>query len=255
MSSRTPPTIEGRPSPLLAQWTLSADDAATLGVTSAREFSIYGVKVPVPLYGPEAWRSEYAVHEHRADGERLQHRLAQRERHRSTMWIAAEATNEDAMADMVAPSAIACLSAKPRWKRDAGAIPVRADGGLYVFLKQFYVPNRADIRAHFQVGFSLFLFATRQAGDALELALFEQDMSEQTAEDHYRLEQQIAGFLAAPRDLAGVEALIRAGDAHFHAFVLESPRSTLPVLETLLKHARTQTLKKAVQKRIAGFAS
>lgn len=255
MPASTPPTIAGQPSVLLAQWALRAEDAAALGVTCAREFFVYGAKAPVAAYGPDAWRSEYAVHEQRADGTTLQHHLAQRERHRSAMWIAADADNTDEMADMVAPSAIACLTAKPRWKRDAGAIPVRADGTMYVFLKQFYVPNRADIRAQFHGGFSLFLFATRRTGDDLELALFEQDMSEQTAEDHYRLEQHIGDFLAAPRDLASVEALIRAGDLHFHAFVLESPHSDRPVLEALLKHAKTQALKKAIQKRIAALSS
>lgn len=255
MPASTPPTIEGQPSVLLAQWALRAEDATTLGVTSAREFFVYGAKAPAPAYGPDAWRSEYAVRERRADGATLQHHLAQREGHRSAMWIAADADNADEMADMVAPSAIACLTAKPRWKRDAGAIPVRADGGLYVFLKQFYVPDRADIRALFHGGFSLFLFATPRDGDGLELALFEQDMSEQTAEDHYRLEERIGRFLAAPRDLASVEALIRAGDPHFHAFVLESPHSTRPVLEALLAHAKTQALKKAIQKRIAGMSA
>lgn len=126
---------------------------------------------------------------------------------------------------------------------------------MYVFLKQFYIPRKASIRSLFHVGFSLFLFATPKGDDEMELALFEQDMKEQTAEDHYRLEERIGRFLAAQHDLVAVEELIRTGDKDFHEFVLERPGAVRPMLEILLKHAKTKSLKSAAQKRLAGMSS
>jgi len=247
--SVTPPTIEKHPSVLLAEWQLRTEDAAALGLQLARDFCIYGAKVPVAMDNHEAWRSHYAVHEKRADGTVLQHHLAQRG---GVMWTASHAANMTEPADMVEPSSIPCLTIKPRWKRDAASIPVRSDGGMYVFLKQFYIPREASIRALFHVGFSLYLFATPKGDDEMELALFEQDMDEQTAEDHYRLEEKIGIFLAAPHNLVAMEELIQTGDKYFHEFVLEYPDTTRPMLEMLLKHAKTKTLKSVVQKRLAG---
>lgn len=122
---------------------------------------------------------------------------------------------------------------------------------MYVFLKQFYIPHQPSIQALFHVGFSLYLFATPKGDDEMELVLFEQDMGEQTAEDHYRLEEQIGSFLAAPHNLVAVEELIQTGDKYFHEFVLERPDATRPILEMLLKHAKTKSLKSAAQKRLA----
>lgn len=243
-----PLTIEKQPSVLLAEWQLRTEDAAALGLRLARDFCIYGAKVPSAMNNHEGWQSHYAVLEKHADGTVLQHHLAQRE---GVMWTAPHAVSTTEAADMVEPSSIPCLTIKPRWKRDAASIPVRSDGGMYVFLKQFYIPHKASIRALFHVGFSLYLFATPKGQDEMELALFEQDMGEQTAEDHYRLEEQIGIFLAAPHDLIAVEDLIQTGDKYFHEFVLERPGATRPMLQMLLKHAKTKNLKSAVQKRLA----
>ena len=251
MDTGISPLIEGQPSILLTQWVLDAKGAQALGVASAREFSIHGAKVPV-VGRDGSWRAHYLVRETRADGAVVAHHLAQRD---GVLWTADGACLGCDMADMVKPSAIPSLAAKPRWKRDAGCIPTRPDGRMYMFLKQFHVPISAKIRAHFHCGFSLYLFATPQGDDALELAMFEQDMSEQTAQDHYRLEEQIATFLQAPRNLDSVEALIRGGDKHFHEFVLESPKSTQAVLAMLMQHAKTKTLKSAIQARITELSS
>lgn len=244
------PLIEGQTSVLLTKWSLDAQGAQALGVASTREFGIFGAKVPD--VEPDGWRAHYLVRETRADGAVTAHHLAQ---HAGVLWTAANARNGREMADMVKSSAIPSLAAKPRWKRDEGCIPTRADGDMYMFLKQFHVPIGEKIRAHFHGGFSLYLFATPQGGDALELALFELDMSEQTAEDHYRLEEQIATFLQKPHDLDSVESLIRGGDKHFHEFVLESRKSTQPVLALLMQHAKTKTLKSAIQARITELSS
>lgn len=96
----TPPTIEQQPAVLLVEWQLQTEDAVALGLRLARDFYIYGAKVPVSMSAHEGWRSHYVVLEKRADGTVLQHHLAQRG---GVMWTSPHAVSTTEAADMTRP--------------------------------------------------------------------------------------------------------------------------------------------------------
>lgn len=228
----------------IGQFALSDEDTRQLGAQGARVLEVFAAKVPYPLRGyPDAWRAHYWLREVLEDGTVFDHHLAQRQD--STMYVVPGHEKHGATAvDMLGRKKLKCLKIKPRWKRSDAFIPLTAQGEMMTFVKQLTVPKRFA-----QLG-SLFFFAHAADGPALSWTVFQQDMTLQTAEDHYRMEEQVAEFEVNRKDLDRVTALIRAGDSYFHEYVLESPFSTPEILNVLMRFAKTKAMRAAVQKKL-----
>lgn len=234
----TNPLIEHRPSVLIGRMALSVEDMRRLGGEAARELFVFGAKVPMPSdprFG-ESWRNEFSVIEALPGEAAREHRLAQRG---TIMFLAQGEADRYEMVDMLAPGDIRFLHRRPGWKASEASIPL-GENGLYHFVRQFYVGETASAIEYFGAGSSIYVFLEARPDDRLSVQLFVQDMSDQTAEDHYRLEAMMAQFDRHRGDSEKVRKLIREGDRHFHAYVMDAANVQRETLEYLLKHVRSK---------------
>ncbi|VFS47546.1 Uncharacterised protein [Budvicia aquatica] len=114
-------------------------------------------------------------------------------------------------------------------------------GDTLLFLGQFYAAKSKLMNQYFGSGQSIYLF-TLASGDTLKFQAFMQDTSEQTAEDHYRLEEQMMAFDSHYKHIDEVEILIKAGDKYLHQYIAEHKRSGKEILTVLLQYAKTKVL-------------
>lgn len=234
----TNPLIAGRPSILIGRIALSADDMRRLGGGAARELFVFGAKVPMPpdpRFG-DSWRNEFSVIEALPGEAVREHRLAQRG---SSMFVVEGEADRYEMVDMLARDDIRFLHRRPSWKASEASIP-RGENGLYHFARQFYIGETASAIEYFGAGSSVYVFLESRPDDRLSVQVFDQDMSEQTAEDHYRLEAMMAQFDRHRGDSETIHKLIREGDRHFHAYVMEAANVQRETLEYLLKQVRSK---------------
>lgn len=230
------PLIENRTSILIGRIALSADDMHRLGGEAARELFVFGAKVPMPpdpRFG-DSWRNEFSVIEALPGEAVREHRLAQRG---TLMFVVEGETENYEMVDMLAPGDIRFLHRRPSWKATDASIPLGGNG-LYHFARQFYVGETASALEYFGAGSSVYVFLESRPDDRLSVQIFVQDMSEQSAEDHYRLEAMMAQFDRHRGDGEKIHKLIREGDRDFHAYVMEAANVQRETLEYLLKHVR-----------------
>ncbi|MGO1070207.1 hypothetical protein [Lysobacter sp. CA199] len=228
------PLIQDRPSILIGRVALGVEEMRRLGGSAARELFVFGAKAPLPpdpRFG-DSWRNEFSVIETPAGETMREHRLAQRG---ATMFLAQGEAGRYDMVDMLAREDIRFLHRRPNWKASDASIP-RGEGGLYHFARQFYVRETTSAREYFGAGSAVYVFVESRPDDRLSVQLFVQDMSEQTAEEHYRLEAMMAEFDRHRDDGEKTQKLIREGDRHFHAYVMDHPRVQRETLEYLLKH-------------------
>ncbi len=241
------PNIKGQPSILIGQVALTKEELQTLGAKRTRELFVFAAKIPIPhpKY-PNAWRMEFLVRE-AVSGEAVrEHSLFQ---NKSAFYEREDDRGDGASADMVKPKDIRHLRRRPKWKVSEAGIPVGRNG-LYHFVSQFYVPSNPSTLKYFCADEAIFLFIDVQDDDALSIKIFCQDMSAQTAEDHYRLEEMMAEFDRHLNDQEKIESLIRRGDKDFHRFVLEHPRVRRDGLLSLLKHAKPKGLRTEIEKKL-----
>ncbi len=240
------PEIDGSPSIHLGQLRIKLDEAAVLGIRSARTIDVFGAKVytgeerkGVPLF-----RNALLVVDDTGTV-RTEHHLAQRNH---TIYHAAGDTPRSEIGDMLAIDRVRRLHRPPKWKHADAEIPLHGNETFF-FLVQFYAKRSRSTSEYFGNGQTIYLFAVAD-GDALKFQAFLQDTSEQTAEDHYRLEEQMMEFDRDYRDIDKVEALIKAGDGNLHRYIAEHARSREEILVALLRHARTKRMKQQIQKRL-----
>ena len=241
------PLIQGQPSILIGQTSLTEEEMRTLGGEEPRELFIFAAKIPVPhpKY-PNAWRMEFLVRETTPSGLIFEHHLFQ---NRSIFFEREDDRGEGASADMLKPKDIRHLRRRPKWKVSGAGIPV-GQGGLYHFVSQFYISTNPSTLKYLCAGDAIFLFAEARSNDALSIKIFSQDMSAQTAEEHYRLEEMMAEFDRHHKDSEKIESLIRRGDKDFHRFVLDHPRVRHDFLLMLLKHAKPKNLRAEIEKKL-----
>lgn len=243
------PPIQDRPSILIGRVPLSGEDMRRLGGDAARELFVFGAKVPHPKYA-DSWRVEFAVIEAIAGTDACEHRLAQ---HDGIMYQAQGEADSYETVDMLKREEIRFLRGRPSWKASEASIPL-GENGLYYFARQFYVRTNASSNEYLGSGDSIYVFVESRSDDRLSVQLFVQDMSEQTAEQHYRLEALMAEFDRHRGDVEKTQKLIGEGDKHFHAYVMEHPRVDRETLEYLLKHIRGKSEQAHVLKRLKALA-
>ncbi|WP_271838437.1 hypothetical protein [Commensalibacter communis] len=116
-------------------------------------------------------------------------------------------------------------------------------------LRQSYIKKERLEKEYFTCGETIYLF-TINTEDHLELYIFTQDTNEQTAEDHYRLEEQMITFENHYNDLKIVQKLIKSGNKYLHQYIAENKHSNSEILTMLLASVKTKKLQKEIQTRL-----
>lgn len=241
------PLIQAQPSILIGQTLLTEEEMHILGGEVSRELFIFAAKIPLshPRY-PDAWQMEFLVKEISASGLTCNHHLFQ---DKSAFYTCEKDQHNGTCADMLKAKDIRFLRHRPKWKVSEASIP-NGLNGLYYFVSQFYIPQNPSTLKFLCSGDAIFLFVEVRNNDTLSIKLFCQDMSAQTAEEHYRLEEMMSEFDRHPHDQKKAEALIRKGDKDFHRFVLEHPRIRYDILLLLLKHAKPKNLRTEIERKL-----
>lgn len=241
------PPISGSPSVLLGQLQLSAEEAKAVGAISARSIKVFGAKVDTGQIwdGIKLFCNQLLVIDDTANT-RTKYQLAQ---HNNTVYSVSDDQVCEQVGDMFEIGKIRCLNRPPKWKHADASIPM-CDGETWFFLGQFFAAKSKLINHYFGSGQSIYLFALA-SGDTLKFQAFMQDTSEQTAEDHYRLEEQMMAFDRDYKSIDKVEVLIKAGDKYLHQYIAEHKRSSQETLTVLLQYVKTKSLKQQIIKGLA----
>jgi len=243
------PSIKGRQAIFIERIALTRSEAEVLGSHAARELYLFGAGVKTgevhPQYG-ELERIELLVIEKPENGkETIAHALAQ---HDSAMYRREDASDDYACVDMLKKKDIRFLRRLPKWKASDASIP-RHDGQLYHFLTQVYLPETPTTRQYLTFSQSLFLFVCIAEHDELHVQIFAQDTSQQTAEDHYRLEAQMVRFDRHRDDMHIVSAMIEGGSKLIQAYILEHPEVNGQALALLAEHGKTKAIRDGAAKK------
>ncbi|WP_313739607.1 hypothetical protein [Pseudomonas sp.] len=243
------PLVKGRQAVFIERIALTRSEAEVLGSHTARELYLFGARVKTgevhPQYG-ELERIEFLVIEKPENGtEAVAHALAQ---HQSVMYSREDEGRDYACVDMLKKKDIRFLRRPPKWKASDASIPCH-DGQLYHFLKQVYLPETSTTRQHLTFSESLFLFVRITEHDELQVQIFTQDTSQQTAEDHYRLEAQMMRFDQHHDDAQVVSSMIENGSKLLQAYILEHPKVERQALKMLAEHGKTKSIRHAAIKK------
>lgn len=146
-------------------------------------------------------------------------------------------------ADMVSRKDILYLDRLPKWKVSEGEIPMYDNTPFYFCTQCFgFVPN-GEIADEVY-----YIFIKIKEDDQLLIQIHTQDISQQTAEQHYKLEEDIAVFNKNYNNTTIVEKLIKNGDKFLHEYILNHKKTTPQIADVLLKYAKSESFKKQVIK-------
>lgn len=243
------PDIHGNQAVFIERITLAQADLEMLGSQIDRELYLFGGTVHTgevhPEYG-ELWRVHYLVIEKQlSSGTLIYHPLSQNE---EVMYSRKGEDARPVCVDMIKKKDILFLRRPPRWNASQASIPT-CNGQLFHFCSQVYLPQTATNRQYLTFVTTVFLFVHVLEHDELRVQIFTQDTSEQTAEDHYRLEDQMMRFEEDYNDPAVVLQLIRAGNKWLHEYLLNHPKASKHTLALLAEHGKTKALKAEAAKR------
>lgn len=244
------PEIKGQPTVFIDKITLSSAELEILGSHVARDIYLFGAMVKTgevhSVFGELKRLELIAVERKTATGDGIFHHLAQ---HNSVMYKRDSDDTTTQCVDMLAKKDIRFLRRLPRWKASDASIPVYQQQ-LFYFCRQIYLPDNKTNRQYMTWEASLFVFLFVTEQDELLIQLFSQDTSEQTAEDHYRLEEMMLTFEQHYHDPVQVLSLIRQGDKYFHDYVLQHPKTNRETLALLLEYGKSKAFKAQVARKL-----
>jgi hypothetical protein len=141
------------------------------------------------------------------------------------------------------------VSHRPRWTEDEGEWCCIA-GKPMVFVGQTAVPDAKDIPDGAPAGEMIYLFFN-QTASGQEFKIISQTCGEQTAEDHYRLEEQLARFHELGGAPEAANELVRKGDKWAHRFLLDRADLAKATLQLLAKQGATRQLQEEAKGRLS----
>ena len=242
------PEIKNTPTVFIGKITIGKEDLEKLESKIPRELYLFGTYINAGMtqYG-DSRRHEFIVTEKNLEtGENVQHFLAQ---NNSVMYKTENDQTLDECVDMLKKKDILYLHRAPKWKVQEANIPTYQDK-LFYFSTQFYLPENSVNKEHLGWGLTVFVFLFVTAQEELLVQILTQYTSDQTAEDHYKLEEMMAEFDAGYNKPEIVNQLIKKGDKYFHEYVLAHKRSNRHTLESLLTFAKTKKMKDEIVKRL-----
>lgn len=243
------PEIQGNQAVFIERITLEQADLEILGSQIERELYLFGGTVDTGRVDPEygaLWRVDYLVVEKQLNsGALIYHPLSQNE---EVMYSRKGEDARPVCVDMIKKKDILFLRRPPRWSASEASIPT-CNGQMFHFCSQVYLPQTPTNRKYLTFVTTVFLFVHVLEQDELRVQIFAQDTSEQTAENHYRLESQMMRFDESYGDATVVLQLIRAGNKLLHEYLLNHPKAGKNTLELLAEHGKTKALKAEAAKR------
>ena len=246
------PEIEGNPSVYIGKISIGQNELNALNSSTHRELYIFGASVKTgethPKFG-EITRLELMVVEKKMEtNEIIHHHLAQY--NYSVMYKREFDKTAYKCVDMLKKKDILYLSKPPLWKATEASIPMFGDK-LFHFCAQIYLPENNTTKQYLTWDTTLFVFLFVTEQDELLVQIFQQNTSQQTAEEHYKLEALMGEFEKNYTDIDKVEIIIRKGDKYLHDYILNHKRTNKQILELLLEYGKSKTFKNEVSKRIA----
>jgi hypothetical protein len=246
------PEIDGNPTVFIDKIILEKTELEILNSSVSRELYIFGAIVKT---GEIHWkfgelkRLEFIVVEKKSEtNEFIHHHLVQDE---SVMYKRKKDLTASECVDMLKKKDILCLRRLPKWKASDAGIPKYGDK-LFYFCSQIYLPENKTTKQYMSWGTTIFVFLHVTEEDELLVQIFTQDTSLQTAEDHYRLEEQMLQFDKNYLKIEVVEKLIKKGDKFLHEYILNHKKTTKEILALLLEDGNSKAFKNEVLKKIKG---
>ena len=245
------PEIKGQPSVYIGKISLGSAELHALNSSTPRELYIFGATVKTgeihSQFG-ELKRLELMIAEKKmATNEIIYHHLAQF--NYSIMYKRKFDKTTSESVDMLKKKDILYLNKPPRWKASEASIP-KYKNKLFYFCTQIYLPENKTTKQYLIWGATLFIFLFVTERDELLVQVFEQDTSQQTAEDHYKLEALMGEFEENYKNIDIVKEIIKKGDKYLHDYILNHKRTDKQILELLLEYGKSKTFKNEVSKRI-----
>lgn len=244
------PEIKGSPTVFIDKIILDKSELEVLNSSTFRELYIFGAIVKtgeVHLEFGELKRLEFVVIEKKIEtNEFVQHHLAQ---YNSVMYKCDRDRTSGESVDMLKADDILYLKRLPKWKASEASIPKYKDK-LFYFCSQIYLPKNKTTKQYLTWGTTIFVFLCVTEVDELLMQIFEQDTSAQTAEDHYRLEEQMFEFDENYSKIENVKKIIQEGDKLLHSYILNHKRTNKEILELLLEHGKSKAFKNGVLKKL-----
>lgn len=244
------PTLDGAPMPFIHQWHLTSgagnhrEAVETPTWLRSMHVLLFGGRRPCPEYN--GFTVEYEVLAVDESQSISRHHLAQRQ---STPWCESGGVDEPERLDMMSKKqAVPFLFQKPKWRRSEAEWPT-AHGELMLFIGQVFTPEN-DITSEYLSSDMLYLFAAGSDTGGLQFAMTVMDVSEQSAEDHYKTEELMLALESTGWSREAVEGAVQQGDAYTHEFMLEHVDVTEQALVELARGGRNQQIRKAAQKRL-----
>jgi hypothetical protein len=140
------------------------------------------------------------------------------------------------------------ISHRPRWTEDEGEWCFIA-GKPMIFVGQTAVPEGKDTPEDAPAGEMIYLFFD-QTVSGREFKVIAQTCGEQTADDHYWLEEQIARFHQLGEAPQAANELVRKGDKRAHRFLLDRADLAKETLQLLAKQGATRQLREEARARL-----
>lgn len=244
------PIIGNTPTIYIGKIELKDNSLSQLNLQTNRILYIFGALVKtgeVHFQFGELKRNEFIVIEQNlTNNEIIKRHLAQ---FNSVFYKQEYEKNGGVDVDMLQKKNILYLENPPKWKSSEASIPKEGDQ-LFYFSKQFYIPANKVSRQYIGCGETIYVFIHGAENDQLYVQFFCQDTSEQTAEDHYKLESLMSDFENDYKDLGKVEELIKQGDKYFHEYILNHKKSNRDILLILIKYVKTKKMKTEIEKKL-----
>jgi hypothetical protein len=245
------PRIKGFPSIFIDKITLGKSELETLNSSTFRELYIFGTIVKtdeIRLNKPvQIKRLEFIVIEKKVEtNEFIQHHLAQ---YNSVMYKREKDVTTSSCADMIKKKDILYLKHFPKWKISEASIP-EFNNKLFYFCSQIFLPENDTTKQYMSWGQTIFIFLHVKEDDELLVQIFTQDTSLQTAEDHYKLEEQMSQFDKNYGKIEVVKKMIKKGDKFLHEYILNHKKINKEILEILLEYGTSKQFKSEVLKKL-----
>lgn len=139
------------------------------------------------------------------------------------------------------------IGSAPVWKKANMGWPI-TEGRPMVFIGQVTLPEN-DVTSQYLTCFkSIFVFLAQEDGEYIA-KIVTQQADQQTAEEHYALEELVDSYAEIRTNDKSVIALLRKGGIWAEEYILEQDTVTIAVLQYVAEKGANQSIRSAAKKR------
>ena len=168
----------------------------------------------------------------------------------SVFWQEEGSGTRSIPADMLKKKDCPALFHHPRWRLSGMSWPTYQER-MFFFSQQIHVPENKYTSTPLFCPATIYVFVLPIENKKLMVQLISQQTNEQTAAQHYKLEQAMIDYKENRDNLAVIEKLIKTNSKDFHEYLLEDdPKVSQKALELLSEHGKTKKIKEQAKKRL-----